>query len=408
MGAEGSLRRRYVLPPCPRAVRPLALSNGTSSSCRLRREAALGNPAACCLLSVPHPVRRPQPRWTACWTTFCAGRPRCAARCSARGPIGVTPSTRAGGGAGRRAARAARCAVLRSVRRSWTGQARAGLGRATQAGSFCTSLTWLLEFLLQAWGGFACFGVPGPYKPGPSRSPAMPPPPCSGTALHSAAGAKWSEVAAAHALLGYERREAGICPVVLHPLHGKSGVAGRLLFCMQVACSFLPSALSAGSEGGQMGRCSCAWAPCAQRTQRALSAKRASDVAPHSGLSAVQRSGSWPGAGSVLSPAIYLLCKGPSRLPLIRLPPLRLCLLPQAHPPTPYRSSRTPPCRRCSRPLQQPASLLPGRSPLRPPRRLHCLPRRAGRSQGPLLAGAAAGRSSHHRRHSCRWWSCRG
>lgn len=28
--------------------------------------------------------------------------------------------------------------------------------------------------------------------------------------------------AAAHALLGYERRDAGICPVVLHPAHGEA------------------------------------------------------------------------------------------------------------------------------------------------------------------------------------------
>ncbi|KAL4860116.1 ATP-binding cassette sub-family D member 4 [Chlorella vulgaris] len=36
--------------------------------------------------------------------------------------------------------------------------------------------------------------------------------PRSGTALHGTRGARWSEVAAAHALLGYERRDAGICP----------------------------------------------------------------------------------------------------------------------------------------------------------------------------------------------------
>ncbi|KAL4860115.1 ATP-binding cassette sub-family D member 4 [Chlorella vulgaris] len=46
--------------------------------------------------------------------------------------------------------------------------------------------------------------------------------PRSGTALHGTRGARWSEVAAAHALLGYERRDAGICPVVLHPTHGTS------------------------------------------------------------------------------------------------------------------------------------------------------------------------------------------
>jgi hypothetical protein len=43
----------------------------------------------------------------------------------------------------------------------------------------------------------------------------------SGTALHGARGARWSEVAAAHLLLGYERRDEGACPLVLHPLHGE-------------------------------------------------------------------------------------------------------------------------------------------------------------------------------------------
>lgn len=42
-------------------------------------------------------------------------------------------------------------------------------------------------------------------------------------ALHGERAARWSEVAAAHALLGYERRDAGICPVVLHPTHGEKG-----------------------------------------------------------------------------------------------------------------------------------------------------------------------------------------
>ena len=46
--------------------------------------------------------------------------------------------------------------------------------------------------------------------------------PRTGMALSGGRGARWSEVAAAHALLGYERRDAGICPVVLHPLHGGS------------------------------------------------------------------------------------------------------------------------------------------------------------------------------------------
>ncbi len=45
--------------------------------------------------------------------------------------------------------------------------------------------------------------------------------PRSGRPLNGAAGAgRWSEVAGAHALLGYERRDGGLCPLVVHPLHG--------------------------------------------------------------------------------------------------------------------------------------------------------------------------------------------
>ena len=41
-------------------------------------------------------------------------------------------------------------------------------------------------------------------------------------ALHGAQGLRWSEVAAARALLHYDRRDAGVCPLVVHPIHGKS------------------------------------------------------------------------------------------------------------------------------------------------------------------------------------------
>ncbi|KAL4434207.1 hypothetical protein ABPG75_000648 [Micractinium tetrahymenae] len=52
--------------------------------------------------------------------------------------------------------------------------------------------------------------------------------PRTGLALRGTQGGRWSEVAAAHALLGYERRDAGICPVVLHPLHGSSAYPATL------------------------------------------------------------------------------------------------------------------------------------------------------------------------------------
>ena len=53
--------------------------------------------------------------------------------------------------------------------------------------------------------------------------------PRTGMALHGARGARWGEVAAAHALLGYERRDAGVCPVVLHPTRGEGPVPLSLL-----------------------------------------------------------------------------------------------------------------------------------------------------------------------------------
>ena len=50
--------------------------------------------------------------------------------------------------------------------------------------------------------------------------------PRTGAALRGARGARWGEVAAAHALLGYERRDVGICPVIVHPAFGEGLVAG--------------------------------------------------------------------------------------------------------------------------------------------------------------------------------------
>lgn len=45
--------------------------------------------------------------------------------------------------------------------------------------------------------------------------------PCSGVPLLGAAGERtWSEVGAAAALLGYATSPHGVCPVVLHPVHG--------------------------------------------------------------------------------------------------------------------------------------------------------------------------------------------
>lgn len=52
--------------------------------------------------------------------------------------------------------------------------------------------------------------------------------------------------AAAHTLLGYERRDAGVCPVVLHPLHGESEAASGTAGCARgtaVIQSLLPPLL---------------------------------------------------------------------------------------------------------------------------------------------------------------------
>jgi ABC-type uncharacterized transport system fused permease/ATPase subunit len=50
--------------------------------------------------------------------------------------------------------------------------------------------------------------------------------PRTGMPLHgsssSSSNQRWSEVAAARALLHYDRRDAGVCPLVVHPVHGTS------------------------------------------------------------------------------------------------------------------------------------------------------------------------------------------
>ncbi len=46
--------------------------------------------------------------------------------------------------------------------------------------------------------------------------------PLHGSPSSSSANQRWSEVAAARALLHYDRRDAGICPLVVHPVHGTS------------------------------------------------------------------------------------------------------------------------------------------------------------------------------------------
>ncbi len=46
--------------------------------------------------------------------------------------------------------------------------------------------------------------------------------PLHGTPSSSSSGQRWSEVAAARALLRYDRRDAGVCPLVVHPVHGTS------------------------------------------------------------------------------------------------------------------------------------------------------------------------------------------
>ena len=44
--------------------------------------------------------------------------------------------------------------------------------------------------------------------------------PRTGRALLGSAGSQWSEVTAARTLLRYSSRDAGACPVLVHPLHG--------------------------------------------------------------------------------------------------------------------------------------------------------------------------------------------
>lgn len=42
----------------------------------------------------------------------------------------------------------------------------------------------------------------------------------TGFALHDVRGEVWSEVTAASLLLGYEKEDDGVCPVVVHPHFG--------------------------------------------------------------------------------------------------------------------------------------------------------------------------------------------
>jgi ABC-type uncharacterized transport system fused permease/ATPase subunit len=46
--------------------------------------------------------------------------------------------------------------------------------------------------------------------------------PLHGVPSSSSSNQRWSEVAAARALLHYDRRDAGVCPLVVHPVHGTS------------------------------------------------------------------------------------------------------------------------------------------------------------------------------------------
>ncbi|PSC73387.1 ATP-binding cassette sub-family D member 4 [Micractinium conductrix] len=71
--------------------------------------------------------------------------------------------------------------------------------------------------------------------------------PRTGMALHGRRGTRWSEVAAAHALLGYERRVAGICPVVLHPRHGTSAYPATLF--TDASSQLLSEALASLADG---------------------------------------------------------------------------------------------------------------------------------------------------------------
>lgn len=70
--------------------------------------------------------------------------------------------------------------------------------------------------------------------------------PKSGLALSGRKGGRWSEVAAAHALLGYERRDAGICPIIVHPVHGTSAYPATLF--TTAPPSALQAALCAASD----------------------------------------------------------------------------------------------------------------------------------------------------------------
>ena len=46
--------------------------------------------------------------------------------------------------------------------------------------------------------------------------------PRTGRALFGSGGSQWSEVTAGRTLLGYPTRDAGACPVLVHPTHGTS------------------------------------------------------------------------------------------------------------------------------------------------------------------------------------------
>jgi hypothetical protein len=73
-------------------------------------------------------------------------------------------------------------------------------------------------------------------KAGPYWSDAVDP--RTGMALHGHAGARWSEVAAAHLLLGYDRRDDGICPLILHPSQGESSSFEWNVFMCAIARSW--------------------------------------------------------------------------------------------------------------------------------------------------------------------------
>lgn len=52
--------------------------------------------------------------------------------------------------------------------------------------------------------------------------------PRSGRALAGAQGESWSEVTAAAVLLGYPIQDTGVCPIVLHPIHGTASLLDGL------------------------------------------------------------------------------------------------------------------------------------------------------------------------------------